>query len=73
MKTGHAPKVFTVHSAIQKEPPSENPGYGLVIERDVTSVVLFAAILYPFCMEFIEEIHVFETSRVARTWRMCKI
>ena len=29
-----------------------------------SSVVLFAAILYPFCMEFIEEIHVFETSRV---------
>ena len=30
------------------------------IERKVTSVVLFAAILYPFCtVEFIEEIHVF--------------
>ena len=27
----------------------------------------------PVCMEFIEEIHVFETLRAARTWRMCKI
>ena len=42
------------------------------IERDVTSVVLLGSHFVRFCMAFIEETYLFENSRVARTWRMCK-
>ena len=56
-------------------PVAHKPNYfnDMQIERDVTSVVHSGSHFVQFCMAFIEERYLFETSQAARTWRMCKI